>query len=112
MKKDPYLGKWRITEMEQWDRDYIYMETEGYFHFDENGLGIFQFGLVRGEIDYRIESICGKESLGFSWEGSDETDPASGRGWAVVKDGRLEGKIYFHMGDDSLFKAERFRQSF
>ncbi len=49
MKKDPYLGKWRITEKKQWDQDHIDMETEGYFHFDENGLGNFQFGLVRGE---------------------------------------------------------------
>ena len=30
MKKD-FLGKWLITEMEQWDKDYIDLEEDGYF---------------------------------------------------------------------------------
>ena len=44
-----------------------------------------------------------------SWQGSDEGDDVSGRGWAGLNpDGRLEGHIYFHLGDDSAFRAERF----
>jgi hypothetical protein len=32
-----------------------------------------------------------------------------GRGWAALScDGTLEGHIYFHLGDDSAFRAERF----
>ena len=27
-KQNPYLGKWRIIEMEMWDQDFIDMETE------------------------------------------------------------------------------------
>jgi hypothetical protein len=39
----------------------------------------------------------------------DEGDDVSGRGWAVLNsDGTLEGHIYFHLGDDSAFRAERF----
>lgn len=44
----------------------------------------------------------------FSWEGNDGCDPATGRGWAVQeRDGSLRGRIYFHLGDDSGFRAER-----
>ena len=38
----------------------------------------------------------------------DEGDDVSGRGWAALNpDGTLEGHIYFHLGDDSAFRAER-----
>ena len=47
-KKNPYLGKWRIIEMEMWDQDFIDMEIEGYFSFETEELGYFQFGLVQG----------------------------------------------------------------
>jgi hypothetical protein len=44
----------------------------------------------------------------FSWDGFDEGDPATGRGWAVVEeDGSLRGRIFLHLGDDSGFRAER-----
>jgi hypothetical protein len=40
---------------------------------------------------------------------SDEMDHASGDGWAKPqKDGSLKGKIRFHDGDDSTFKARRW----
>jgi hypothetical protein len=36
----------------------------------------------------------------------------SGRGWAALNpDGALEGHIYFHLGDDSAFRAERFNRT-
>lgn len=38
----------------------------------------------------------------------DEGDDVSGRGWAALNpDGTLEGHSYFHLGDDSAFRAER-----
>ena len=47
----------------------------------------------------------------FTWDGNDECDPASGRGWAQLqKDGSLRGRIYIHGGDDSGFKAIRFEE--
>jgi hypothetical protein len=30
-------------------------------------------------------------------------DPVSGRGWAMIKEGQLHGKLYFHDSDDSGF---------
>jgi hypothetical protein len=107
MKKlNPYLGKWRIVEMELWDQEFIDMETDGYFHFEKDEMGKFQFGLVQGQIDYRIEKIDGIERVEFSWEGQDENDDATGRGWAIIKNNHLEGRFYFHLGDDSWFKAK------
>ncbi|MCK5680852.1 hypothetical protein KAI46_08600 [bacterium] len=60
------LGKWRITEMDLWDQDYVDMDVEGYFNFQEDNIGDFQFSLVQGAIDYRIEKFASKERLEFS----------------------------------------------
>ena len=108
-KKNPYLGKWRIIEMEMWDQDFIDMETEGYFCFETEELGRFQFGLVQGRIDYRLEEIGNIERLEFTWEGQDENDEALGRGWAIIKNNHIEGRFYFHLGDDSWFKAQKYK---
>ena len=35
--------------------------------------------------------------------------PGSGRGWAVIKDGKLSGHLYIHMCDDSGFVAEKLK---
>lgn len=108
-KRNPYIGKWRITEMEVWDQDFVDMETDGYFQFDNDGLGGFQFGLVQGQIDYRLETIGEIERLDFSWNGGDENHEAMGRGWVLIKGARMEGRFYFHMGDDSWFKAKKIK---
>jgi hypothetical protein len=33
-----------------------------------------------------------------------------GRTRSLNADGTLEGRIYFHLGDDSVFRAERFNR--
>ena len=59
-------------------------------------------------MDYRIEPYEATERLEFSWSGSAEIEPVSGRGWAMINEaGQLEGVTYFHEGDDSGFIAER-----
>jgi len=93
--------------MEMWDQDFIDMIKPGYFSFGRAGLGYFQFGSVEGEIDYRVEKTNNFERLEFSWAGQSEYDPASGRGWAIMSGDQLEGRFYFHLGDDSWFKAKR-----
>jgi hypothetical protein len=54
-------------------------------------------------LEYRIETYHDSERLEFSWEGTDEMDPLSGRGWAVIQNGQLQGRLFFHEGDDSRF---------
>ena len=95
--------------MELWDKDFIDMETEGYFHFEKDEMGHFQFGLVQGQIDYRIEKVGEIERLEFSWQGQDEDDAALGRGWAIIKSDYIEGRFYFHLGDNSAFKAKKIK---
>lgn len=55
VNKAAFIGKWRITEMEAWDQEFVDMEVAGHFTFARKDLGSFQFGLVQGEIDWRIE---------------------------------------------------------
>ena len=105
--KSECIGKWRISEMEQWDQDFIDLVVPGYINFEKGGDGRFQFGAVEGEIDYRIEKVGNVERLEFTWTGYDESDPVCGRGWVVMEGNELRGRLYFHLGDDSWFKATR-----
>ena len=57
---------WRITWMEQWDQKVVDAEVKGFFEFRPDGNGDFQFGCVRGEIDYRLTTREGKTAVGFS----------------------------------------------
>ncbi|MBW1753350.1 MAG: hypothetical protein JRJ46_09650 [Deltaproteobacteria bacterium] len=105
--KNYYIEKWRIVEMEHWDKDYIDLVVPGYIRFDKGGLGEFQFGVVYGSMDYRIENYSEFERIEFSWEGQDETDSVRGRGWAMIKDNKLQGGLFIHDSDDSWFIAEK-----
>lgn len=103
----PFVGKWRIAEMEVWGQDYVDMEVPGYLHIGADGSGQFQFGLVSGGIDGRVEQCGNILRFDFSWSGQDENDPACGRGWASVENGELRGRIYLHLADDSAFRATK-----
>lgn len=109
MKKrfKPFIGKWLIVEMEAWDQEYVNMEVPGHFTFNKDGKGQFHFGLVQGEMDCRLENRDGEARIEFSWEGQEELDPVSGRGRAVIENNELHGRIFFHQGDDSVFRARR-----
>ncbi len=73
----------------------------GYTQINSNGIGKFQFGLVSGEVD-------GIERFEFTWDGSDESDQASGGGWMRLTDkDHIRGMIRLHMGDHSEFLAKR-----
>ena len=74
---------------------------------EKNGSGSFQFGAVQGEMDCRVEKTTDNTVLGFSWDGSSEYDPVSGRGWIRVNGKQMEGHLFFHLGDDSKFTAKK-----
>jgi hypothetical protein len=101
----PFTGKWRIVEMEAWDQDYVDMEVPGFISIDSAGTGQFQFGLVSGDIDGRVEPCDNAPSFDFSWSGQEVYDPFCGRGWAIIENGELNGRIYLHLSDDSAFRA-------
>ena len=105
-------GRWRIREMDNWDQEPIDLVQPGFIEFGEDGLGSPGFIVVTGDLDCRDADRDGQPGVEFSWQGSDEGDDASGRGWAALNpDGTLEGHIYFHLGDDSAFRAERFNEA-
>ena len=92
---------WRIVWMSGWDQDYVDMEVPGHITFEADKDGRFQFGLVQGQMDCRWRG----QSVDFSWHGFDENDEVSGRGDAEIKGDELHGHLYFHMGDDTAFRA-------
>ena len=101
-------GRWRITQMDNWDQETVDMVQAGFIEFGKDGLGALSFAVVTGELDYRDAGRDGRPGAEFSWQGSDEGDEVSGRGWATLNtDGTIEGHVYFHLGDDSAFRGER-----
>jgi len=58
--RHPLIGKWRITEMDLWDADYIDMLGPGHIQFDRAG-GEMKFGAVQIGLDchYAPDSVCG-----------------------------------------------------
>jgi hypothetical protein len=103
-----FEGIWYIMDMENWDEDYCNMDGQAYFEINPQGSGQFQFGLVTGHLDGEWVNDRSQQTLEFTWEGMDEMDEASGRGWLKLKDrDTLEGQIKFHHGDSSLFSAKR-----
>lgn len=103
-----FRGDWRIMTMELWAKDAIELLGPGLFTFEDEAFGEFRFIAVRGWMDCRFAERDGRPLVEFSWQGKDERDDASGRGWGVIEDdGTLAGRIYFHQGDDSAFTATR-----
>jgi len=99
-------GKWRIVEMDLWDREAIDLVGPAFVEFTVDGRGSFRFIAVEGYLDCRQAEHGEGAGVEFTWEGYDEGDRVSGRGWARVEtDGSLSGHIFFHAGDDSGYTA-------
>ncbi len=99
------LGKWRLTEADQWDREYLDMLEPAYIRFDEDGRGEMIFGALRAG----LECETGVSIIFFDFEGYDEMDPIRGTGDAeLAEDGSLDVEIRFHLGDESQLKAHRW----
>ncbi|NYI89386.1 hypothetical protein HNR02_002709 [Amycolatopsis endophytica] len=89
-------GRWRIVEMSNWDRDAIDSVEPAFI-------------AVSGRLDCRPAERDGRPAVEFTREGVDEGDQVGGRGWAVlVEDEKIEGHLFFHLGDDSTLRAEPF----
>ena len=103
-----FAGIWYIHKMDRWDKSYFNTETQAHFEIQPEGMGEFQFGLVSGNLDGRLERINETTRVVFTWEGEDELDPVSGRGWiSFLDEDAVEGEFIFHRGDSSGFLAKR-----
>lgn len=102
------IGRWRITHMSLWDADFVDADGPAFIQLAADGRGEFRFGYVHCGIDWWAEAARPSPAAEFSFEGSDEMDPTSGRGSVAMQpDGTIEGHLHFHRGDDSSFRAER-----
>jgi hypothetical protein len=104
---NPFLGHWRITETELWSHEAIDLLGPAFIRFEDDRMGGFQFIAMRGGLDCRFSERGGLPLVEFSWEGDDEGDARCGRGWAILSEGKLEGRLFIHGGDDSWFIATR-----
>jgi len=102
-----YMGKWRILEMVQWDKDFIDLVMPGRITIRKDRLSGFQFSAARGDIGYRTERTGDLELLEFSWERPNESDHAWGRDWALMANNGLCGMLCFHFGNRSSFRTTR-----
>ena len=91
--------------MEQWGQDFVDLVAPGHISFADGGRGQMCFGAVEVTLDWRPDPTGVRAD--FSFEGFDEGDKVSGRGWAESNGGRLTGRIAFHLGDESGFVAEK-----
>ena len=101
-----FAGRWRITEMDEWDE--IDLLGSAHITFTGKDGGALEFLAVEADLDVRYGARDGAACAEFSWEGFDDGTAVSGRGWAALGTaGRLVGHIFIHNGDESGFVAER-----
>jgi hypothetical protein len=105
--ESPFTGRWRIVSTSAWENAYLDEEEPASIEFNANGRGEFHFGYVHGIMDCRLTTRDGQPAVEWTWEGNDEMDRASGRGWAVLKGDELHGMIFLQQGDESEFVARR-----
>jgi len=101
--KPQYTGTWRITKMDTWDSEYINLVGPGYLRIDREGGGFMQFGAVEATLDCRAEDTGNNQRMEFTFQGFDEGDPVSGRGWVTVSGSEMTGHVCFHQGEESGF---------
>lgn len=103
--KSLLLGKWRLTELSEWDADYLDLVEPAFIEFGKVGDGEMRFGALGAA----LECSYTQTSVDFTWHGSDEGDEVWGEGWAELDEsGCLDGEISFHSGDETTFKARRW----
>jgi hypothetical protein len=101
-----FAGRWRITEMDEWDE--IDLLGAARVTFSGKDGGELVFIAIQADLDVRYGARDSAACAEFSWEGFDDGRPASGRGWATLGTaGRLVGHIFIHKGDASGFVAKR-----
>jgi hypothetical protein len=98
------IGRWRIVEADIWDRDYLDLCGPAMITITGHGHGEIAFGALQAGLDLQYS----RYSIGFTWEGFDETDEVSGDGSAeLLDDGTIEIEFAYRNGDEAVLKAKR-----
>jgi len=90
-----------------WDLEDLDVVEEARITFNRDAVGELRLLAIGASIDYRIGQRDGAACVEFSWAGYDESEPASGRGWARIDSGVMNGTLFIHQGDESAFTASR-----
>jgi hypothetical protein len=104
-----FLGLWRITSIEGWERPEIDLLGPAFVEFAPRKEGGFRFAAVTGEIDYRVSKAGDRPVIEWAWLGDDDGSEASGRGWAIRQDANLVGTIFMFGGDEFHFEASPWK---
>lgn len=95
--------------MELWEPRDLDLPGPAQIVLERAGRGRMNFIAVDVELDHQHAKRDDRDGVEFTFDGSDEGDRVSGRGWAVLAGPVLRGRIYFHQGDHSRFVARRLR---
>jgi hypothetical protein len=107
--RNSFLGRWRIVASELWAREDLDTVVPALIIFSGERLGELELIVIGASIDYRVEKREGAPMAEFTWEGSDEGQLISGRGWARLTGDEMAGRLFIHQGDESEFRAKRDR---
>jgi hypothetical protein len=108
--QSPFTGSWHIVSISASEDDALHKGGQALIEFDEEGLGKFQFGKVRGVTDhYRTKKRDRMRVAQFNWHGEDGADgtPLDGVGWVILEGGKMTGTICIHLGDELEFVAKK-----
>jgi len=96
------IGRWRITEADLWDRDYLDLCGPATMTIKADGHGEIAFGAMQAGLDLEYCPIM----VFFTWEGFDEMTEVTGTGSAeLLDDGSIEIEFAYHLGDEAVLKA-------
>jgi len=105
--RNPFFGKWRIVASELWVQEDLDAVVPAHITFGRDRLGELELVAIGASIDYRVGKRDGTAIVEFTWEGVDEGQPVSGRGWARLTGNDLAGRLFIHQGDETGFTAKR-----
>ena len=63
-----FAGRWRIVEMDVWDKDFLDLVETAHLTFKGAADGEIAFGALKGFLDIRYGTRDGSASAEFSWE--------------------------------------------
>ena len=106
-RANPFRGRWRIVSTDVWDRKDLDDLGPAQITFGPDRMGDLNVIAIEASIDYRVGTRDGAPIAEFSWEGADDGQPTSGRGWARLDGQGLVGRLFIHQGDEAEFVAKR-----
>lgn len=104
---NPFHGRWRIVATDVWSVDELDGMASAHMTFRAGRQGEMELLAIEADVDYRAGRREGRPFIEFSWEGTDDGQPISGRAWALVEKRKLYGRLFIHGGDEATFVAKR-----